>query len=152
MILRCQEEAEFGGCRNAGVKTSIAVGFIGYPNVGKSSVINSLKRARTCHVGAQPGLTRSRQEVHLDSKVQPLTTLPTRPFPTDNGLEVRLVDSPGVVLAPAGSLDPVEVALKNAIRLENVADPVAPVHAILRRCSKDTVCPFPATLSEQPFS
>lgn len=28
------------------------------PNVGKSSLINSLKRARACQVGAIPGVTR----------------------------------------------------------------------------------------------
>lgn len=30
----------------------------GYPNVGKSSLINSLKRSRACGVGAAPGVTR----------------------------------------------------------------------------------------------
>ena len=30
----------------------------GLPNVGKSSLINSLKRSRTCTVGATPGLTK----------------------------------------------------------------------------------------------
>lgn len=28
------------------------------PNVGKSSLINSLKRSRACQVGAVPGVTR----------------------------------------------------------------------------------------------
>ena len=32
---------------------------IGLPNVGKSSVINSLKRRKTCGVGACPGVTKS---------------------------------------------------------------------------------------------
>ncbi|XP_062454664.1 guanine nucleotide-binding protein-like 3-like protein isoform X6 [Rhea pennata] len=30
----------------------------GFPNVGKSSLINSLKRSRACRVGAQPGITK----------------------------------------------------------------------------------------------
>ena len=32
--------------------------FTGYPNVGKSSVINSLKRAKACGVGSTPGFTK----------------------------------------------------------------------------------------------
>jgi nuclear GTP-binding protein len=33
-------------CRNRDVKTSIRVGVVGMPNVGKSSLINSLKRSK----------------------------------------------------------------------------------------------------------
>lgn len=42
-------------CRNSKMKTSITVGVVGFPNVGKSSVINSLKRSKVCGVGATPG-------------------------------------------------------------------------------------------------
>ncbi|VDM79777.1 unnamed protein product [Strongylus vulgaris] len=95
-------------CRNKDIKTSIRVGIVGFPNVGKSSVINSLKRRRACNVGAMPGITKEIQEIELDK-------------------HIRLIDSPGVV------------ALRNAIRVDSLMDPVAPVYAILRRCSKETV-------------
>lgn len=36
----------------------ITVGVVGMPNVGKSSLINSLKRSKACNVGAKPGVTR----------------------------------------------------------------------------------------------
>lgn len=107
-------------CRNKDIKTSIRVGLIGYPNVGKSSVINSLKRKRACNVGATPGVTKQIQEVDLDKNI-------------------RLLDSPGVVLASKNQLDAIEVALKNAIRIETLDDPVAPIQAILRRCSRETL-------------
>lgn len=45
-------------CRNKNIKTIIRVGIVGFPNVGKSSVINSLKRKKICLSGALPGLTR----------------------------------------------------------------------------------------------
>ena len=31
---------------------------LGFPNVGKSSVINSLKRSQACETGAMPGVTK----------------------------------------------------------------------------------------------
>lgn len=45
-------------CRNKDIKTSIRVGIVGIPNVGKSSIINSLARGRACNVGCMPGVTR----------------------------------------------------------------------------------------------
>ncbi|WKX94254.1 hypothetical protein Q1695_011479 [Nippostrongylus brasiliensis] len=107
-------------CRNKDIKTSIRVGIVGFPNVGKSSIINSLKRRKACNVGAMPGITKEIQEIELDK-------------------HIRLIDSPGVVLLNAKDLDPVEVALRNAIRVDSLMDPVAPVYAILRRCSKQTL-------------
>jgi nuclear GTP-binding protein len=64
-------------CRKHDIKTSITVGivgkfsnifsskkkkqnvgFLGFPNVGKSSVINSLKRSQACETGSMPGITK----------------------------------------------------------------------------------------------
>lgn len=104
-------------CRNKDVKTSIRVGVVGMPNVGKSSLINSLKRSKACNVGATPGVTRAMQEVQLDSKI-------------------RLLDSPGLVLA-SGSRTDASVALKNAIKVENLSDPITPVVAILARVPRE---------------
>jgi len=36
-------------------KKSISVGFIGYPNVGKSSIINALMKKQVCLVAPVPG-------------------------------------------------------------------------------------------------
>ena len=47
--------------RSFNIKTSITVGVIGLPNVGKSSLINSLKRSRAAHVGNTPGVTKTLQ-------------------------------------------------------------------------------------------
>ncbi|CAH0554574.1 unnamed protein product [Brassicogethes aeneus] len=101
-------------CRNKGIKTSIRVGVVGLPNVGKSSLINSLKRSRACNVGATPGVTRAMQEVQLDSKI-------------------KLLDSPGIVFA-AGSDS--SASLRNAVRISQLADPITPANAILQRVNK----------------
>lgn len=44
-------------------KKQISVGFIGYPNVGKSSVINTLKSGKVCRVAPVPGETKVRARV-----------------------------------------------------------------------------------------
>uniref|UniRef100_A0A1J3DCJ0 Guanine nucleotide-binding protein-like NSN1 n=1 Tax=Noccaea caerulescens TaxID=107243 RepID=A0A1J3DCJ0_NOCCA len=100
--------------RSHELKKSITVGIIGLPNVGKSSLINSLKRAHVVNVGATPGLTRSLQEVHLDKNV-------------------KLLDCPGVVMLKSSGND-ASIALRNCKRIEKLDDPVSPVKEILKLC------------------
>ncbi|KAG6422338.1 hypothetical protein SASPL_118906 [Salvia splendens] len=100
--------------RSHEIKKSITVGIIGLPNVGKSSIINSLKRSHVVNVGATPGLTRSMQEVHLDNNV-------------------KLLDCPGVVMLKSAAND-ASIALRNCKRIEKLDDPIGPVKEILKLC------------------
>lgn len=100
--------------RSHEIKKSITVGVIGLPNVGKSSLINSLKRSHVVNVGSTPGLTRSMQEVQLDKNV-------------------KLLDCPGVVMLKSVESD-ASVALRNCKRIEKLDDPVGPVKEILKLC------------------
>lgn len=102
-------------CRNKGIKTSINVGIVGLPNVGKSSIINSLKRSRACNVGATPGVTKAMQEVQLDSKI-------------------KLLDSPGIVFSSGSDSS---ASLRNAVRISALSDPITPANAILQRVTKE---------------
>jgi nuclear GTP-binding protein len=99
----------------SGLKQSITVGVVGLPNVGKSSLINSLKRTRVAQVGNAPGVTKGIQEVHLDR-------------------QVTLLDSPGVVFSDAGVDGAAAAALRNCVKVEQLEDPVLPVAEIVRRC------------------
>ncbi|XP_006644180.1 guanine nucleotide-binding protein-like NSN1 [Oryza brachyantha] len=105
--------------RSHELKLAITVGIVGLPNVGKSSLINSLKRSRVVNVGSTPGVTRSMQEVQLDKKV-------------------KLLDCPGVVMLKSSNSG-VSVALRNCKRVEKMEDPISPVKEILDLCPHETL-------------
>jgi nuclear GTP-binding protein len=113
------------------LKRAITVGVIGYPNVGKSSVINALTSrlhhgsSAACPVGAEAGVTTSLREVKLDSKL-------------------KLIDSPGIVFPTAMNPDQAtsrkgddqaRLILLNAIPPKQIEDPVPAVTLLLSRLS-----------------
>jgi nuclear GTP-binding protein len=97
-----------GGPGSKKHKSTIVVGIVGYPNTGKSSIINALKRCRAVGVSARPGFTTCLQEVALDTNV-------------------RLLDSPGVVF------DDKSTMLANCVDTESIPDPITPIIALLNR-------------------
>lgn len=99
---------------NLNKKLRVRVGVVGYPNVGKSSLINSLKRSRVCNVGATPGVTTARQEIHLDSTVS-------------------LIDCPGIVFNHQAEGENASLMLRNCLKVEQLADPITPALEALSR-------------------
>ena len=101
--------------RNQNLKTAVTVGVIGLPNVGKSSLINSLLRSKSVAVGSTPGVTTNIQEVNLDK-------------------HVKLLDCPGIVFSSKSG--EVRNALLNAVKIEKLEDPREPVYEIVGRVKK----------------
>lgn len=111
------------------LKRSVKVGIIGYPNVGKSSVINALVsrmgggKVSACPTGAEAGVTTSLREVKLDNKL-------------------KLIDSPGIVFpnTSEGSKESkiqqkARLILLNAVPPKEIEDPVPAVTLLLKRLS-----------------
>ncbi|KFP64409.1 Guanine nucleotide-binding protein-like 3, partial [Cariama cristata] len=107
---------EYGKTQNK----AIQVGVVGFPNVGKSSIINSLKGVRACNVGLARGVTKSMQIVHVDK-------------------QTKMLDSPSIIADPSNSV--LALALRSIIDTEDSgsADVLEGVDAILNHCSKQQV-------------
>jgi len=103
------------------MKSHISVGVVGYPNTGKSSVINSMKRHSAVETGGRAGVTKIAQEIQLDSKV-------------------TLIDSPGVVFE--GASDDPSVVLRNVVRVESISDPAGVVAALAVKAPRQALLDF----------
>lgn len=54
--------------------SAVTVGVVGYPNTGKSSVINSLRGKSSAAVSSSSGHTKGKQNVRLDNKIMVIDT------------------------------------------------------------------------------
>jgi nuclear GTP-binding protein len=99
-------------------KKQISVGFIGYPNVGKSSVINTLKKKAVCKAAPVPG----------ETKVWQYITLMRRVF---------LIDCPGVV--PPTDESECEIVLKGVTRSERLPNPEDYIEEVLKRSRREFI-------------
>lgn len=99
--------------RSGDLKEAVTVGVVGYPNVGKSSLINSLKRCKSVGVSSTAGFTKSLQPIQLDSKV-------------------KLIDSPGVLFLDNEENDS-SLVLRNCVNVAQVDDPIGSVRTLLEK-------------------
>jgi nuclear GTP-binding protein len=94
-------------------RKQISVGFIGYPNTGKSSIINTLRKKKVCTVAPIPGETKIWQYITLMKRIY-------------------LIDCPGVV-PPNNSDTPQDILLRGVVRVENVENPEQYIPAVLAK-------------------
>ncbi|XP_053488923.1 nucleolar GTP-binding protein 2 [Ictalurus furcatus] len=99
-------------------KKQISVGFIGYPNVGKSSVINTLRSKKVCNVAPIAG----------ETKVWQYITLMRRIF---------LIDCPGVVYPSEDSES--DIVLKGVVQVEKIRNPEDHIGAVLERAKAEYI-------------
>ena len=101
-------------CRIEDTKKSLVVGIVGFPNVGKSSIINSLKRGKAVGVSSTPGYTKAISEIILDK-------------------HIKLLDCPGVVYSSNSEIN----MLSNILRPEQLEDPVTVAGIIIKKAGID---------------
>ncbi|KAI8918978.1 NUC091 domain-containing protein [Powellomyces hirtus] len=94
-------------------KKQISVGFFGYPNTGKSSIINTLRQKKVCTVAPVPGETKVWQYITLMRRIY-------------------LIDCPGVV-HPTGDDTESDLVLRGITRIENISGPENHIPAVLAR-------------------
>ncbi|MBN3297683.1 NOG2 protein, partial [Amia calva] len=99
-------------------KKQISVGFIGYPNVGKSSVINTLRSKKVCNVAPLAG----------ETKVWQYITLMRRIF---------LIDCPGVVYPSADT--ETDIVLKGVVQVEKIKNPEEHIDAVLETAKPEYI-------------
>lgn len=92
-------------------KGEIVVGVLGYPNVGKSSIINALAHKKKVKVSKKSGTTHGIHWIKASD-------------------EIKLIDSPGVI--PLQKNDEVRYGLIGAKDSERLKDPGLVAHAIIK--------------------
>jgi|Deesub1362B_J571_1020462.scaffolds.fasta_scaffold00012_15 hypothetical protein len=88
----------------------IKVALVGYPNVGKSTIINVLKGKHAVAVAPIPGYTKGKQLIRLTKRIY-------------------LLDSPGVV--PIDDFD--ELVIRGSFPADKIEEPVKPALKLIRR-------------------
>lgn len=88
----------------------ISVGVVGFPNVGKSSLVNILRNKPVCATGSNPFLTKKIQEVKINSLV-------------------LAVDTPSLILTGLSKGLSLQ-AVRSATQVEEIKDPISMIEQI----------------------
>lgn len=100
----------------------LMVGTVGYPNVGKSSLINVLCGRKRVGVAAMPGKTKHFQTLLLE----------------DESREICLVDCPGLVF-PSFANSKAEMYCCGVLPIQNIREYLSPCSLIISRVPKEVL-------------
>ncbi|XP_031638283.1 large subunit GTPase 1 homolog [Contarinia nasturtii] len=95
------------------------IGLVGYPNVGKSSTINSIMIEKKVSVSATPGKTKHFQTLYLDQ-------------------DILLCDCPGLVM-PSFVLTKADMILNGILPIDQMRDHVPAVNMLLTQIPRHTL-------------
>lgn len=102
------------------------VGLVGYPNVGKSSTINSILNAKKVRVGATPGKTKHLQTIFVDEVDQ------NSKEPLEGGSSLCLVDCPGLIF-PNFAATRAELVVNGILPIDQLRDFTTPCDLVAFR-------------------
>ena len=112
-------------------KNTLMVGFIGYPNVGKSSIINVLMKTKKAGVASMPGRTKHYQTLFL----------PEEPKLNIRQKSICLVDCPGLIF-PSFTSSKADMLVNGIYPIDTLNDIYNPIQIIINRLPSKILCNF----------
>ena len=100
------------------------IGFVGYPNVGKSSIINVLMKTKKVGVAMMPGKTKHYQTLYLPPEEFEGFVLKEK--------DICLMDCPGLVF-PSFTASKADMLVNGIYPIDTLKDYHTPIHIIIQR-------------------